>query len=131
MKDSLKPFIRGRRSSSDLRPAAKPTQFFIDDVDLYNSSRAEISFGKPLMSCVVDDLIYGVQSRPSIPACWEDDSDEGVDPLTDITVSPWDLMAADCRRKPSLRGYEREPSQEDVQSPSPGSSPAPDAVSES
>lgn len=120
----IKPFVRGRRSSSDLRPRPSRHSCTIIDSNLYDSSRSDIPIGTHLMDCVLSDLIYGVQSRPSIPSCWEDDSDDGVDPLTDMTVSPWDLMAADCRRKPSLRGYDPDPNpgqpdQTDVQVPVP------------
>lgn len=101
---------RSRRTSLLLRPVNTRTVYLnsheSDPTHLIPDS--EVVHGVRLLDTIVSDLLYGVQSRPSIPACWEDDSDDGVDPLTDMTVSPWDLMAADCRRKPSLRGYKPE-----------------------
>ena len=50
---------------------------------------------KPLMRQVVSDLENGVTSRPSVPACFEDDTELGtVDRDCDIRNSRWDELSA-------------------------------------
>lgn len=58
----------------------------------------------PLNRQILNDLEYGVSSRPSIPACFDDDdslSSGSVDDVTDMRYSPWDFAAQKCRFLPS------------------------------
>lgn len=58
----------------------------------------------PLNRQILNDLEYGVSSRPSIPACFDDDdavSSGSVDDVTDMRYSPWDSAAQKCRFRPS------------------------------
>lgn len=54
----------------------------------------------PLMRQVVNDLEYGVTSRPNTPACFEDDSELGViDSMCDIRHSQWDTISESLQPK--------------------------------
>lgn len=54
----------------------------------------------PLMRQVVNDLEYGVTSRPNTPACFEDDSELGtVDSTCDIRHSQWDTISESLQPK--------------------------------
>lgn len=54
----------------------------------------------PLMRQVVNDLEYGVTSRPSTPACFEEDNELGaVDPMCDIRHSQWDTISDSLQPK--------------------------------
>ena len=58
-------------------------------------SRKNIVTDKPLMRQVVSDLENGVTSRPSVPACFEDETELGtVDRDCDIRNSRWDELSA-------------------------------------
>lgn len=58
----------------------------------------------PLNRQILNDLEYGVSSRPSVPACFDDDDSLAagvVDDVTDMRYSPWDSAARKCRFCPS------------------------------
>lgn len=58
----------------------------------------------PLNRQILNDLEYGVSSRPSVPACFDDDDSLvscTVDDVTDMRYSPWDSAAQKCRFRSS------------------------------
>lgn len=81
-----------------IRPRRFKSLVVVDEV-LYESDHADIVTDVSLSHQIVSDLEYGVGSRPSVPACFDDDEEieQGVvDPATDIRVSKWDLIADQC-----------------------------------
>lgn len=73
---------------------------------------AKITRDIPLMRQVVNDLEYGVTSRPNTPACFEEESELGVvDSACDIRHSQWDTISESLQPKfNSTKVAEPEPS---------------------
>lgn len=52
----------------------------------------EFTVGSRLNNIIVNDLLYGVGSRPTLPSCFEDEEElkqDGVDPLSDMRHDSW------------------------------------------
>lgn len=52
----------------------------------------DIKTDMPLAKIIQNDILYGVGTRPTLPSCFEDDSElsnDGVDPLSDMRHDSW------------------------------------------
>lgn len=83
-------------SYNTVRPLDGKNAILVDQ-DLADAHRTNITTGISLMKEIRNDMEYGAGHRPSLPACFEDSEELGhVDPMTDIRVSKWDIMADEC-----------------------------------
>ena len=77
----------------------RPKSLVVIDQPLLEAGLANLTSDDTLAHQIVSDLEYGVGSRPSVPACFDDEEEieQGiVDPATDVRVSQWDMIAEQC-----------------------------------